>query len=158
MPITFNLQIIHSASPNDPKSKFDTFLKDIQRDWDVEDEGEMVDLLGIQIRYNDDGSITLHQEKYIRQLITEFPPEGIPKNTPKGCLPYSKNIQAIVGNASHNKPPNGGCNHPELLEPYQRRLGSLMYLANSTRPDIAWTVGMHVVYSHINVCLVGLIL
>ena len=62
-----NLQIIHSASPNDPKSKFATFLKDIQRDWDVEDEGDMVDLLGIQIRYNDDGSITLHQEKYVRQ-------------------------------------------------------------------------------------------
>ena len=70
-------------------------------------------------------------------------PEGIPKNTPKGCLPYSRNIHAIVGSASHHKPPNGGCTHPELLEPYQRRLGSLMYLANSTRPDIAWTIGMH---------------
>jgi hypothetical protein len=106
-----------------------SFLRDIQKEWDVEDEGEMVDTLGIQIRRHDDGSITLHQEKYVHKLVKEFLPEGVPK--------------VIVGEASHFKPAGGGCNHPELLEPYQRRLGSLMYLANSTRPDIAWTIGMH---------------
>ena len=95
-----NLQLIHSASPGDPSSKIHSFLNDLQTDWDVEDEGEMVDLLGIQIRRHDDGSITLHQEKYVNQLVKEFLPEGVPKGVPKNCLPYSKRIHKIVGEAT----------------------------------------------------------
>ena len=100
-----NLQIVHSASPGDKTSKIASFLADIQKDWDVEDEGEMVDILGIQIRHNHDGSITLHQEKYVKQIISEFLPDGAPKDTPKGCLPYSKRIIKTVGEASHFKLP-----------------------------------------------------
>ena len=34
-------------------------------DWEVVDEGPMEDLLGIEVIYNSDGSIKLHQQKYI---------------------------------------------------------------------------------------------
>ena len=38
-----------------------SFIKAIERDWEVEDEGPMHEILGIEVKYNDDGSITLHQ-------------------------------------------------------------------------------------------------
>ena len=139
-----NLQIIHSADMSDTSSKMCSFMKAIQHDWDVEDEGPMVDLLGIEIQYNPDGSITLHQKKYIDKLTSEFLPDGIPSTIPKNCLPYSTRIMQIVADASHLRVANGGkCMHPELREEYQRRLGCVMYLANSTRPDIAYPIGMH---------------
>ena len=44
-------------------------------------------------------TITYHQEKYVNQLVKEFLPEGVPKGVPKNCLPYSKRIHKIVGEA-----------------------------------------------------------
>ena len=104
----------------------------------------MVDLLGIEIRHNTDNSITLHMRKYIDKLLKEFLPNGVPANMKKS-LPHSKDLAQIVADASHAKTlaPDGKCLHPELLEAYQRRLGCLMYLANSVRPDLAFTIGMH---------------
>ena len=40
----------------------------------VEDEGQMDDLLGIEIKYNSNGSITLHQQTYIEKVVAEFLP------------------------------------------------------------------------------------
>ena len=37
-------------------------------DWDVTDKGPMEDLLGIEIEYNSDGSVKLHQRKYIEKV------------------------------------------------------------------------------------------
>ncbi len=45
-------------------------------DWDVTDEGPMEDLLGIEVQYNKDGSIKLHQTKYIEKLVEKFLPGG----------------------------------------------------------------------------------
>ena len=39
----------------------------LQSDWSVTDEGPMDDLLGIEVDRNPDGSITLHQRKYIEK-------------------------------------------------------------------------------------------
>jgi len=138
-----NLQIVHSAQIDDESSKLYSFMKAIQSDWDVEDEGEMVDLLGIEIVHHPNGSITLHQGAYIHKLIKEFLPDGKPKGV-KGNLPYSGLLDKRAADASHERAMNGGvCKHPNLVRPYQRRLGCLMYLANSTRPDIAYAVSMH---------------
>ena len=75
---------MHSAklkadgTPLDPKSFYAKFVKKLAKDWDVEDEGEMVDLLGIEVKRNDDGSIKLHQEKFIKKLVSRFFPDGVP--------------------------------------------------------------------------------
>ena len=70
-----NLQIVHSVDIDDkgnapPGSFCASFLKALNETWvwDVIDEGPMVDLLGIQVRHNADGSITLNQEAYIDKL------------------------------------------------------------------------------------------
>jgi len=141
-----NLQVIHSADASDDSSQYVTFMTNITRDWDVEDEGEMVDLLGIEIRHNPNGSITLHMKKYVEKLLAEFLPGGAPKGSArKSCLPYSQDLASIVGDASNARALQGSnqCKHPELLEAYQKRLGCLMYLTNSVRPDLAYVIGMH---------------
>ena len=82
-----NLQIVHSSRIDDMDSKVHTFMKAIQAEWDVEDEGQMDDLLGIEIKYNPDGSITLHQQTALEKVVAEFLPKGINGNTP-----YSQNL------------------------------------------------------------------
>eukprot|EP00966_Prymnesium_polylepis_P066157 1535376-Prymnesium_polylepis.1 len=70
-----NLQIVHSVDIDadgeaaDSSSFLARFLLQLRADWDVVDEGPMVDLLAIQARYISDGSITLHQEDYVKKLI-----------------------------------------------------------------------------------------
>ena len=52
-------------------------MKAIQAEWDVEDEGQMDDLLGIEIKYNSNGFITLHQQTYIEKVVAEFSQLGL---------------------------------------------------------------------------------
>ena len=64
-----NLQIVHSAKLDgngkaiDGKSFYAKFTRELEKDWDVLDEGPATDLLGIEVVYNDDKSITLNQPK-----------------------------------------------------------------------------------------------
>ena len=44
--------------------------------WDVVDEGPMEDLLGIEVEYLADGSIKLHQRRYIEKIVARFLPKG----------------------------------------------------------------------------------
>ena len=56
----------------------------------------MVDLLGIQARYNADGSVTLHQEAYIDKMVERFLPDGIPPALQGNSLPFSKHFDKHV--------------------------------------------------------------
>ena len=136
-----NLQIVHSVDIDDngqaPSGSFcASFLAALYRDWDVLDEGPMVDLLGIQARYNADGSVTLHQEAYIDKMIERFLPEGVPSDIQKTSLPYSSQFDKHVSDATSCT----GVDYPHLVKPFQERVGSLMYACTSTRCDIAYVV------------------
>ena len=48
----------------------------LQEDWSIVDEGPMSDLLGIDCDRMPDGSILLHQGRYIRKLLSRFAPNG----------------------------------------------------------------------------------
>ena len=73
-----NLQIVYSAELNsdgdavDQNSYYAKFMRQLRKDWDIVDEGPMEDLLGIECNTNPDGSITLHQNKYINSMINRF--------------------------------------------------------------------------------------
>ena len=78
-----------------------------------------------------------------RKLLLSSFPIGAPKGI-KGNTPYSQNLDKIGWSATLARLANNGvCTHPNIVREYQRKLGCLMYLANSTRPDIAYAISMH---------------
>ena len=140
-----NLQIMHSVAINadgEPTSKnsyLAKFLRLLREDWEVVDEGPMDDLLGMEFEYFKDGSIKLHQKKYIEKLLSKFLPHGPPTRSKPDCLPYSSDLHNLVETALLEKDQHGH-QYPELVTPYQQLCGSYLYLVTATRPDIAYVV------------------
>ena len=126
----------------DAKSFYHRFVTKLRQEWDVIDEGVMTDLLAIEVRYNNDDSMTLHQLAYVRKLLEKYMPNvadfpWIPRDT----LPYSSKFNANLA-AALDDPLNKSAHplHPELVREMQEKLGALLYLATSTRADIAFVV------------------
>ena len=69
-------------------------------------------------------------------MVHRFLPDGLPPRMQSTSLPYAKDFEASMAEALALEP---GA-YPELVKPYQERVGSLMYACNSTRPDIAYVV------------------
>ena len=141
-----NLMIVHSAELNDdgdaidPQSFYSKFITSLRRDWDVIDEGPMVDLLGINCDRMENGSILLHQGGYVRKMLSRFAPDG-PKH--KRCsVPYSADLPRLVIEALEGSTAVAPA-HPSLVRPYQMRVGALMYACTGTRPDLAYAVHQH---------------
>jgi hypothetical protein len=141
-----NMQIVHSAeldedgSAIDDNSFYARFMSRLRDDWDVIDEGPMTDLLGIDCDKQPDGSILLHQDRYIRTMLSRFAPDG-PAH--KRCsVPYSADLPRLVIEAFEGSSADAP-SHPELIKPYQTRVGALMYACTGTRPDLAYAVHQH---------------
>ena len=91
----------------------------------------MDDILSMQVRKHDDGSITLHQEKMITKMFERFAPD-VPK-AQVNSTPYSPNILANVLAAIPDPFASEGDTasapaFPELVRPCQDRCGALMYI------------------------------
>ena len=140
-----NLQLVHSAAVDsngnalDKSSFYHKFITQLREDWDIVDEGPMTDLLAIEVRYNSDGSITLHQESYVKKLLAKYMPDGPPASLQRNSLPYSEDVLTNIIHALDASTAAAPL-HPELVRPYQERLGALLYLATSTRADLAFIV------------------
>ena len=136
-----NIQIVHSAEL-DAKGRgpdgcaYNEFMDALSSEWDVTDEGPMEDLLGIEVEYNEDGSIKLHQRKYIESIVKRFLPDGPSPSVQRNGLPYSGEFLSRVNEALSQV----SATYPELVTAMQQRIGCLMYAATSTRPDIAYAV------------------
>ena len=144
-----NLQVVHSADLDnngdavDKSSFYHRFSEQLRRDWDIVDEGPMVDLLAIEVKRYDDGSIKLHQRSYVDKLLAKYMPNGVPRNVERATLnvPYSANLMVNLVTALDSSTA-GEPLHPKLVKPYQERMGALLYLATSTRADLAFVVPM----------------
>ena len=143
-----NLQIVHSAELDsngdavDPKSYYAKFMQQLRKDWDVVDEGPMEDLLGIECTSNPDGSITLHQSKYIDSMISRFFTADERQKFKKTSTPYTTNLAQLVIEALEGSTASEPA-FPDLVKEYQRMVGSLMYCCTATRPDLAYAVHQH---------------
>ena len=136
-----NLQLVHSVTL-DAKGRgpsgcaYNAFMDALASRWDITDEGPMEDLLGIEVQYNADGSIKLHQQKYIEKIVSRFLPDGPIGKAQRNSMPYSSDFLQHVNDALSQTE----CEHPQLVQPMQSRVGCLMYAATSTRPDVAYAV------------------
>ena len=65
-------------SHDDKHSLYHHFITSLQKSWEVEDEGDISDLLGVQIDRGKD-QVTMTQTAYIDRMMSTWCPEGIPK-------------------------------------------------------------------------------
>jgi hypothetical protein len=93
----------------------------------IKDLGEIKQCLGMSVNVDKaNGVITLSQENYINQLLDRF--EMVDCKTADTPLEAKLNISITENNCTKQFP-------------YQQLVGSLMYLAVLTRPDLAFAVG-----------------
>jgi len=98
--------------------------------FEMTDLGECQQIVGIEMR-RDRGSKTigLFQSQYIDTILTRFGME----NSKLASTPLDPNVKLIPRSGSEQDPKMKGV-------PYQEAIGSLMYAALGTRPDISFAV------------------
>ena len=122
---------------DDEHSLYRAFITALETRWNVEDEGELTDLLGIEFT-REDGAIELRQTKYIEKLAAEFFPDGVPPTAQANKVPCDRELPALVYLALlDDATPDA-----ELLRRYQSICGALLYASTNTRPDIAFSTGL----------------
>ena len=99
---------------------------DMKAEWEVTDLGEPSKIVGIEIMTNED-SIAISQSKYIESILKK---EGLERCNPVAMPldpgnPLKLNPEGNVGDQSNS---------------FARLLGELQFIANATRPNIAYTV------------------
>jgi hypothetical protein len=99
----------------------------ISTDIELKYIGEVNTFLGIQMKINKKNkTLLLHQEKYTKNIIKKYNKEELPlRKSPTRNIKLYKN--------------NGQATYKETVE-YQRYVGSILYLAVKTRPDIAYPI------------------
>ena len=124
------------SSHNDEHSLYHSFTTNLQQKWQVEDEGEIHDLLNVEITRDGD-DVILKQSQYIEKMVDTFCPDGVPTSFQASSPPCDDKLPLMVCDALVNGDPVD----PKLLREYQAIVGSLLYCATQTRPDVAFAVG-----------------
>ncbi|KAE9048017.1 hypothetical protein PR002_g683 [Phytophthora rubi] len=94
--------------------------------FEMTDSGKCSYILGIELVYNADGSVTLIHACYINGILERF---GMQDCKP-AASPVDISMKLVSSNAT-----------TKLDAPFREAVGALMYLMTSTRPDIAFAVG-----------------
>lgn len=110
-------------SSNDAKS-VKLVVHQLSEEFKMKDLGAPERFMGINIGCHSEGSIELDQTHYITKILEKF---GMLDCKPV-ATPIDPNLQLSRGSGEPTK------------EPYRELMGSLMYLAIGTRPDISFVV------------------
>ena len=94
----------------------------------MDDRGKLEWFLGLQVS-QENNKVTLDQEKYIESVIEKF---GMQDSNPSKT-PAENNLKLV-------KPTESERLVDERL--YRSLVGSLLYIAKQTRPDIVWIVNV----------------
>ena len=102
------------------------FKNDISLIFKITDLGDVTQLLGMAIRYDKKSRILeLHQQPYVERILEMYEHETHVVSTPSEVDIYGKYVKDCFNNPKEGK------------YPYREGIGCLMYLANTTRPDIS---------------------
>lgn len=105
-----------------------TIKKQLSEGFKMKDMGELHYLLGVNIHLKD-GTVTLDQHQYLTKLLEKF---GL-KDAKTVSTPLDPNVKLVK---------EDGYSTPVDQTHYQSLVGSLLYAAMATRPDIAHAVGV----------------
>ena len=75
-------------------SLYHDFTQALRR-WQVEDEGELHDLLGVEFSRSD-GHIQLKQSAYILKMVERYFPDGLPSSAASVTTPCDKELKNSV--------------------------------------------------------------
>ena len=130
-----DLQVLYSH--DDEHSLYAWFVESLQARWEVEDEGDLTDLLNVEFSFTEHG-VCLRQTGYIEKMARSFFPDGVPTGK---CyrVPCDQALPQLVADALTQSAEDVS---PSLLKQYQSIVGSLLYCSVQTRPDVAYAVGM----------------
>lgn len=113
------------ASTN--KNMLDEFLKKLKSEFKVKDK-PLSYFLGLEINQEEDGTIKVHQKNYTKKLLERFDMSS--------CRSVSTPIISSTNEETHQ------CEKEVKNFPYRQAVGALMFLMLSTRPDIAFAIGV----------------
>ena len=125
------------ASHDDEHSLYASFVRNLQARWEVEDEGEIADLLNVEIS-REGKQVVLRQRGYIDRMCGLHLPDETAADWKRVKTPCTDALPRAVSDAqsSATEPRD-----PALVKRYQSLVGALNYCATNTRPDIAFSVG-----------------
>jgi len=103
-------------------------VMELSKKFEITDEGEIDEYLGVKVRCNNDGSFELSQLLLVEQILAAlgFNEHTKPKTTPALSR---KILQRDEDGPDH-----------ETIWDYRRVIGQLSFLEKSSRPDIAYAV------------------
>lgn len=111
----------------DKRNHFDMVRNGLRKHFDVKEIGDVKCCVGLEFNRHDDG-YSIHQRGQIKDVLARF---GMSE-----CKPVSTPMDANV-KLSRNST-SGASTEPRV--PYRELIGSLMYIAMGSRPDIAHAV------------------
>ena len=82
-------------SHDDEHSMYHEFVTALQLDWEVEDEGPVSDLLGIEIT-REGNQIVMRQTAYIDKLVETYSSDGVPACRQRNSTPCDEELPTLV--------------------------------------------------------------
>ena len=129
-------------APKDNKMR-NEFAEDFGAEFPWVDFGEDIgasnrEYVGIRITQAT-GMVTIDSERYIEDLLTEFFPGGVHATY---AVPARPELPKMVEEAIRRKTETNRTLSGQPAMRYRRMVGALLYVSITTRPDIAYAVGM----------------
>ena len=120
-----------------PGSLYADFVSALQHRWKVEDEGPVSDLLNVEFSRLRNGDVRLTQGSYIDRMVQRYLAANDAPIDVK-LPPCDDRLRDVVNAAIQAKDGDSYVKDEATASEFQSILGSLLYCATNSRPDVVW--------------------